>query len=798
MDGFWRDVRHALRCFRRSPGLVIVASLSLALGIASNVTIFAATNRLIWHPLPYRQPEQLVQLWATDSTRGQSNLTFSVPDFLDWRRQLQSAAIAGYTETSFNYAEGDSPERLFALRTSAEFFTVLKVRPAVGRSFRPTDEAPGGERVALLSDRFWTRRYGSDSAVVGRSILLDGEPYQVIGVLASDFRWGGNPADIYVPLLAEPDGARGDHRLFAIGRLTDGATRARAEAEARQIASRLAAAYPSTDGGLSARVMPMEGPLNGDTPRQAATITLFAVGCVLLIACANVANLLLARATGRERELAVRSALGAGRGRLIRELLTESLVLAGIGGSLGLLLSFAGMQWFRSIIPASMPGHDTLAIDWAAFAFATAVSIGSGIIFGIAPALRSARPNLAAALRDGGRGLTGLRHSTMLAGLVGVEIALALVLLISAALLIKGSIAVQSVDPGFDLTSALTFRTALSEKEYPDSLAVVRFQEQLRDRLAATSNVVAVGGVSSLPMGGGSGGWYLIEGEPEPEQGRAGPITQVRGVTPGYLQAIGIALKAGRDLTSADRFEAPRVAIINETLARRHWKDRSPLGRRIRVYGEWRSIVGVVQDTREFGVDDPAPPVVLLPATQSISRRLTFVLKTNGSPLSLVPAVRDQVRALAANQPIYDVRSLAAYIGESQRQLAVMPQLLTVFGVMALCLAVIGVYGVIAYAVAQRTQEMGVRRALGAGSRNITSLVLRGAMTVCGAGAVVGLLLAALATRGLASFLYGVNAFDPVVFGGVTAMLLGSAFIAALVPARRATRVDPIIALRSD
>ncbi|MBM4187049.1 MAG: ABC transporter permease [Gemmatimonadetes bacterium] len=797
MDTVWRNLRYAVRSFRRSPGLVAVASLSLALGIASNVTIFTAINRLIWNPLTFPEPDRLVQLWGTDSTRGFDQMSISVADFLDWRRQLDGARLAANSGTSFNFAEGDRPERIFGERVSAGFFEVLSSRPMLGRGIAAADETPGAGRVVVLSHRFWSRRFGSDSALVGRAVLLDGEPYQVAGVMPPGFRWGDNSAEVFVPLVANPGEPRGTRYLRVIGRLDDGVPIERLGAALVRTTAHLAAEHPASNAGISGKVIPMIREVVEDTPRQAATITMFAVLFVLLIACANVANLLLARAAGRDRELAVRSALGADRTRLITELMTESMVLAAVGGLLGLGLSFAGIRWLRGVVPADAPGLDLLTIDWVAFGFAVAASATSGLLFGIAPALRSAKPNLAVSLRDGGRGLTGLRHGRMLAGLVGFEVALALVLLISAGLLIKGSIAVQSVEAGFDYRSALSFRTALSEKEYPDSLGVLRFQDELRTRLAGLEGVTAVGATSGLPFSGGSAGWYLVEGEPEPEPGRS-PITQVRGITPGYLQAIGVTLKRGRDFNDADRFEAGRVMLINETLARRHWLEREPLGNRIRVYGQWWTIVGVVQDTREFGLDDPAPPVAYLPVAQSVFRRLSFVVKTSRPPADFVPAVREEVRALAPAQPIYEVKTMEAHFRESLQNITVMPTLLTVFGAMALLLAVIGVYGVIAYAVAQRTQEMGIRRALGAGSANITRLVLAGAMTVCGIGAVVGVALASLASRGLATFLYGVSPFDPVVFGGVTAALLGAAFAASLVPAHRATRVDPIVALRAD
>ncbi len=793
-----RDLGHAVRSFRRSPGLVAVASLSLALGIAVNVTMFAGVNSLLWRPLSYPDADRMVQVWQTNPVRGWTRSSVSLPNFLDWRSESRTLRLAAYQGASLNFAEGERPERLEGLRTTGDLLDLLGAPLALGRRFGRADELPGAGASVVLSHRLWTHRFDGDSAVVGRSILLDGLPHAVVGVLAPEFRFEGEgQVDLFLPLTADPAAPRGTSSFLVLGRLTAGATLEQANAEIGRIAARLAVDHPTTNAGMSARVAQLADEVVDDTAERAGLITMVSVAFVLLIACANVANLLLARATGRDRELAVRAALGAARGRLIREMLTESLLLAAIGGGIGLLLSFVGMGWLRSLLPADFPRIELLAFDWVAFAYAAGISVGSGLLFGIAPALRSSRPNLATSLRDGARGMTGLRHGKMLSTLVGVEIALALVLLISAGLLIKGSRRVTAADPGFSTRGALAFRTSLTAQEYPDSSSVNRFQEQLRQALAGLDGVTAVGAVSQLPYDGGSGAAYLLEGEPEPEPGKA-PVTQTRGVLPGYFAAIGIGLVRGRDIELGDRLESPRVVVVNEALVRRHWADGNPVGRRIRFHQTWWEIVGVVRDTREFGPDEPAPPVVFLPAAQSSFRRMSFVLRTERDPLGYVERVRAAVLALAPTQPIYEVETIAQHVDQSLARSRIMPELLTVFGAMALLMAIIGVYGVMAYSVAQRTQEMGVRRALGAPERSLVNLVLRQATIVCLLGGAAGLVIASLVTRGLGFFLFGVSAFDPVVYGGVTAALLGAAIVASAIPARRAARVDPITALRAD
>ncbi len=790
MDTLLRDFKLAIRSLQHHKGLVLVASVSLALGIAVNVTIFSAVNTLVWTPLAYPEPDRLVHLWQNSRERGWDQSSVSLPNFQDWRTQSRTMKLAAYTSTSFNLSTGGEPERIDGIRASGALLSLLGAGFTLGKGFAAPDETPGQAPVVVLTHRIWLRRFDADSSLIGRSILLDGEPHTVLGVLSPAFRFDLEPGtDLIAPLIANPALGRGSSYLRVLGRLAPGATIGNADAEIGQIAARLAREYPAENATMGAYAIPLIEEVVEEQPRRAATICLVAVAFVLLIACANVANLLLARATGRDRELAVRAAIGASRGRLIREMLTESMVLALVGGAGGLALSFVGIGWFRSIVPADFPRLDLLGMDWQAFSYAAVVTVLTGLIFGIAPALRSSRPDLVTSLRDGGRAMTGLRHGKLLAVLTGAEVALALVLLISAGLLIKGSRALAAVDPGFEPTNALSFRTSLSEREYPDSASVLRFQDQLLERLRGLDGAVAAGAVTQLPLTGGSGTTYLVEGEPEPEAGRK-PIAQWRGISPSYLTAIGIRLVKGRDILATDRAATPLVVLVNETMAKRHWPAGDPIGRRIKIGETWREVVGVVQDTREFGLDDEAPPTMFLPAGQGNYRRMSYVVRTSRAPTTLSGPVRTAVKALAPNQPVYQLQSLEAHLEGSVRQQQIMPNLLSVFGILALLLAVIGVYGVMSYSVAQRTQEIGIRRTLGAGRRSIIGMVVRHAMKVCGAGAVVGLVLASLVTRTLATFLIGVSPFDPAVFAGVTFALLGAALIASLIPAGRAAGIE--------
>ncbi|MEO8451924.1 MAG: ABC transporter permease [Gemmatimonadota bacterium] len=799
MVALLNDLRFAARSLQKSPGLIAVATLSLALGIAVNVTIFTGIDFVIWHPVSLPVQEQLMQVWSANKERGWSQASVSMPDYLDWRAEAKTIELTAYRGSAFNLSEGDGPERIDATEVTANFFRVLGIAPSHGRSFTETEETTGGNRVALISERLWLDRFAGRSEIIGHPIGLDGEPYVIVGVVPARFKLPQQRSDVWVPARHDGKENRGDHNYRAIGRLVAGFSQDQAQTELDRIAHRLADRYPSTNKGTTTRVITLLDEVVDPTARQAGVISLVAVGFVLLIGCANVANLLLTRGAARSREIAVRAAMGASRGRILGQLLTESLVLAVIGGATGVILSFAGIQWLRSIIPTDAPGVEQVAMSGRALLFALAATVFAGFVFGILPALRATAPDLTGALRDGGRGGTaGVRHGRLRNAFVIGELALALVLLISAGLLIKASFQLQRIDLGFKPDGLLTFRTALSEKDYPDSTRVVAFQDQLTERLRALPAVKAAGAVSQLPLIGRSGIYYAVVGEPEPEEGKW-PVALYRTVSPGYFDAIGMRLLSGRDVEPTDRFDAPPVMLVNEAFVQRHWPAGRGLSHRIRFQsGATREIVGVVNDTREFGPDDPSPPMMYFASPQSEQRAMSFVVRAGSDPGALASAVRQAVSSLAPRQPVYAMETMPELIRLETQNQSIMPKLLGVFGAIALLLAVMGVYGVMAYSVSQRTQELGVRRALGAQAGDLIRLVFRlgGKLTLI--GSVIGVGLAALSSRALARFLFGVSAFDPAVFGGVTLTLAGAALAASFAPAWRATRVDPLVALRND
>jgi putative ABC transport system permease protein len=797
MSQLGQDIKYAFRSLRQAPGVFAVAALSLALGVAVNVTLFTGTDILLLRPLDYPNHERLVQVWSDNKERGWNESSISLPDFVDWRKESTTLALAAYGSGSYNMAEGDRPDRVEGPRVSPNFFSLLGVKPALGRFFNPDEESPGLGRVVVLAHQFWRNRFAADSTVVGKTVRLDGQAFTIVGVLPREFRFGGLN-DIYTPLEIPLDADRGNHSYEVIGLLKEGVSLDQANRDLGGITARLAALHPTSNFGMSAHAVMLQNEVVDETARQAGMICMVAVTFVLLIACANVANLLLSRAAARNRELAVRSALGAARSRLIRQMLTESLMLAAVGGALGLLLSIGGIRWFATLIPADFPRVEQLGLDARVLVYAFLVIVAAGIIAGIAPAFQVTRGSLTEPLKDGGRGGSmGLKHGRLRASLVVTEISLALVLLISAGLLVKASLQLQRTELGFDPEQAVTFSVSLSAREYPDTARVLTLQEQLQARLAALPGVTAVGAVTQLPMSGGSGTYYYVEGETVPDEGRR-PILQYRTATPGYLDAMKIGLAAGREFTSSDRIGGAKVILINETLSRKHWPDGDALGHRL-VFGSGAyEIVGIVKDVREFGPDDPPPALAYFSASASLVRNLRFVVRTSGEPSSILPAIRAEVAAVERDLPAYSVRTLREHVDLNLQSEMIMPKLLALFGAIALILAIIGVYGVMAYSVSQRTQELGIRRALGAGGSDIARLVLRQGTILAGLGAIIGLALSFAATRALSSFLFGVSAFDPVVFSGVTIALVGAALLASLVPARRATRVDPLVALRND
>ena len=797
MDAFLQDVKYAFRSLRQSPWLFAVAALSLALGVAVNVTLFAGVDLILVRPVDYPNTDRMVQIWSDNKTRGWQRSSISPADFVDWRRESKTVTMAAFSGGDYNLADGDHPERVSGLRVSPNFFSLFGIAPARGRFFHDEEEQPGRGHEVVLTDPFWRIHFAADSQVLGRSIRLDGESYTIIGVLPAGFRYESG-IELYTPLEIPTDASRSNHFLQVLGLLRPGTRLDALNSELGGISRRLAELYPTTNLELGAHAVTLLRQIVDSTAQQAGRICMVAVFFVLLIACSNVANLLLSRAAARNREIAMRAALGAGRGRLIRQLLTEAVLLAIVGGAGGLLLSVFGIRWLGSIIPRDVPGVERLGLDPRILAYAFIVIIGAGIVAGLAPALQVTRGSLTDPLKEGGRGGSmGLKHGRLRAALVITEMSLALVLLISAGLLIKASLRLQSVNLGFEPKNALTFGVTLDQKEYPDTTQALALQDELLHRLAALPGVTGAGAVTQLPMAGGNGTYYSVEGQGIPDEARR-PTLQYRNASPGYLKVMQIGVVQGRDFIPEDRVGAAKRILINETLAKRHWPTGSALGHRLVFSSGAYDIIGVVKDVREFGPDDPPPALAYFSASQVYSRTLRYVVRSSGDPIALGPRVRAEVAAVARDLPPYSVRTLQGVVDDNQQSDKIMPKLLGVFGALALLLSLIGVYGVMAYSVSQRTQELGIRRALGAEGRDIVRLVVRQAALLAAIGVGIGLVLSFGATSALSAFLFGVSKFDPIVFGGVTLALVSAVIGASLLPARRATQVDPLVALRND
>jgi putative ABC transport system permease protein len=797
METLITDLRYGLRSLLKRPAVFAVSTLSLALGIAANTTIFAAVDAYLIRPLPYPEPDRIIQVWTSNPARGWRQITISGPDFRDWRTEARTVEVAAYSGLSYNMLAGDRAERVLGLRVSSNLLQVIGVPPIIGRGFLPDEDREGAPNVVVLSHSFWERRFGADAKVVGSNIMLDGASYAVVGIAPEGFAFPDRSVDFWTPLQIKSTDARSNRYLEVVGRLRSGSSMARATAELHAIAVRQGTTYPE-NAGNDVFVQSLSDALYSDTFHRGATLSTFAVIFVLLIACANVANLLLARASGRARELALRTALGAERKRLVRQLLTESVVLALLGGGLGTLLSIGGIRALVSIIPADFVGTDRIALNGRALLFTLVVSITAGVVFGILPALQATRANINNALREGGRsGTMGVRRNRLGASLVVAELSLALVLLISAGLLIKGTIRMQRVDLGFDPANLLTFRVSLPTSQYADSVAVIRAEEDIVRRLREIPGVVSAAATTSLPMQGGSGTTYSIEGEPKPEPGKES-VVQFRAATPDYFSAMKISIQRGRAFTPQDRVGSTRVLLVNEVFANKHWPKADPIGKRV-VFssGSWE-IVGVVHDSRDFGPDDEPPRMVYFPVMQRYYRGLTYVVRTSAEPSTLTAAVREAVSGVDRTLPTYSVRTMTSVIDQELQGDKIMPRLLGVFGAIALLLAVIGVYGVMSYSVSQRTQEVGIRIALGAQRGDILGMILRQGGLISLIGLVLGLGLAAASTRTLSAFLLGVSAFDMEVFAGVTLTLAVAALVATWLPARKAVSVDPLVALRAE
>jgi putative ABC transport system permease protein len=812
MTTLLQDLRYALRRLGRSPAFTAVAVLTLALGIGANTAIFSVVNTVLLRPLPYREPDRLVWIWANSPRQGIPFHFFLYPDFVEWRAQARSCeTMAAYAPAAVTLTNGATAEaeHVPRLRVSASFFRLLGVRPALGRDFVEADDQPGAPRVVMLSHELWQRRYGSEPGVVGRMVTLDGEGYTAVGVLPPGFRAANLTAQLYTPIAL--DGSRtGPGRRFSHGafaRLARGVTAGQAQAETNLIVDRLDPNFFRW-GGRGIRLWGVREFLVREV-RLSLLVLTGAVGLVLLVACANVANLLLARATTRQREIAVRATLGAGRWRLMRQLLTESSLLGLLGGGLGLLAAYWGVKLLVAVTPANYPLVAETRIDGQVLGFTLLLSVATGVLFGLAPAVSLSRTSLQEALKEGGRSATGgAQHHRVRSLLVVVEVALAAVLAIGAGLLLKGFWRLQGVNPGFEAKGVLTAGLSLPAARYATGERRAAFHRELASRLETLPGVQAAGIVTALPLGGYNTGTAIhIQGQPEPRPDEA-PVVWFRAASPGYFRAMQIPLKRGRLLSARDLEGAERVALVNETMARRFWPGLDPIGQRFglglshrppapdRPALPWITVVGVVGDVRHTALAQPAEAEYFESYLQRPFPAVTVVVRTPAEPERFAPSLRAAVAAVDKGQPVSEVTALERWLFNSIAPQRLATVLLGIFAGLALALATVGVYAVMSFSVERRTHEIGVRLALGAERGDVLRLVLRQGMTLALAGLGAGLVGALFLGRVMRGLLFGVTATDPAVFAAAAAALAVVALVATWIPARRATRVEPSAALR--
>jgi predicted permease len=824
MSSLTQDLRYAARAVAASPGFALVAALSIAIGIGANAAIFSVVNALLLRPLPYRDAERQVILWNTSPGLGITEDWFSTAQYFDIRGGQQSFEdVAIAIGSNLNLTGDGEPERVGTIRMSSNLLPMLGVRPLLGDLFTQDDDAPGRAAKALLGHGTWMRRYGGDPTVVGRTLTLNGQPFTIAGVLPSTFSLPREvlptlgvveDAEIVLPLPLPADAARIRNRedYNIIATLKPGATVEGARAELAILTDRLRREHPDfypPNGGLTFRVLPLQEQTVGSL-RLALLVLAAAVGVVLLIACANVANLLLSRSLARQREIAVRTALGASRTRILRQLLTESLLLAVAGGALGLLLAFGCLEGIRTLGAASVPRVREIAMNWEVLLFTFALSIASGALFGLAPALRLSRPDLQAHLNDAGRGSAGSgalwrrgQHGRRL--LVVAEIALSVMLLVAAGLLIRSFDRLQSVSPGFDAARVLTFELTMTGRKYNEAERVLQTYKDLWARLAQIPGAEAAGGVTALPLSRMMAwGPITVEGRTAPE-GEKFLNADIRVVGGDYFKAMNIPLLRGRLFTEADTRTSPRVVLVDEHMANLLWAGDDPVGKRIRTGGfdatpdtPWMSVVGVVGRVKQDALDGESRMAYYRFHGQTPSRGMNVVVRATRDPAVLASAVTQAIRALDPDMPVYKMTTMSGRVAESLAERRFSMLLLSVFAVLALGLAAIGIYGVLAYLVSQGTRELGIRLALGAAPRDLLLMVVRQGMTVAIAGLVLGLTGAFVLTRFMRALLFGVHASDPITFVTIAGTLGAVALLATYIPARRAAAIDPIVSLRAE
>ncbi len=806
METLWQDLRFGLRQLLSKPGVTLIAVLSLALGIGANTAIFSLVDAVLLRPLPFHEPDRLVMVWEDATQVGFPRNTPAPANYADWKSQNKTLEdMAALNWRNYALTEEGEPEKVEAQGVTANFFSLLGVKPVLGRSFTAEEDKPGADQVALISYGLWQRRFGGDPALVGKEILLDGQKRTVLGVMPAGFQFMSKETGLWVPMAfsAEELANRGGHYLTVVARMKPGVSLEQARADIAAVTRGINQGHSWHGFELGSVVISLREQLAGDV-RISLIVLLVAVGCVLLIACANIANLLLSRGASRYREIAVRTALGAGRLRIVRQLLTESTLLSLAGGLTGLLFAWLSFSFLKQIIPASMELNAGVKIDARIFGFTLLLSLLTGIVFGLAPALQAAKVDLNEALKQsGGRTGTGAGHRRLRGMLVVTEIALALVLLVGAGLLIQTFLKLRALDIGVNPDNVLTLRTQLPRGKYGELPKRTAFYQQVLERVRTLPGVVAAGYSTAVPLtwkGGTSG--FVVEGQSV--QG-PGQDANNRQVTVGYLETMGVKLRQGRFFDEHDDAQAQPVAVINETMARQYWPGESAVGKRFRLGGTdstspWRTVIGVIGDVKEMGLEAPPKAEFFFPYQQlpdmlwNMPRDLT--VRTTGDPLSVAAAVRQAVWSVDPAQPVSNVRTMEEIMAEEVAQRRIGMTLLAAFAALALLLASLGIYGVLSYAVTQRTQEIGIRMALGANRRAVLRLVMADGLRLAGVGVAIGLGASFALTRLMSGLLFGVSASDPRTLAGVTLLLTAVALLACYIPARRAAKVDPMIALR--
>jgi putative ABC transport system permease protein len=807
-DEMFQDLRFGLRMLLKSKGFTAIAVLSLALGIGANTAIFSLVDAVLLRPLPFPEPDRLVMIWEDDLGKSSFRGDPAPGNYSDLKTQNRVFEdVAAFSVTSLNLTGDGEPEKINAQVVTTNFFSLLRSKPALGRTFLEEEGRPEAGKVVLISHSLWQRRFGGDPNLIGKEILLNDQKFTVVGVAYAGFQLLGKDVGLWIPATFSQSDLtdRGSHYLTVIARLKAGVTLRQAQADIETIYQRIARDQPRFAEGLGAYALPLREQLAGDM-RLALAVLLAAVGCVLLIACANIANLLLSRAVARHKEIAVRAALGAGRLRVVRQLLTESVLLASLGAALGLLFAFWSFTFLKQLIPKSMALSTNLGIDAPVFGYTLLVSMVAGLSFGIAPALQAARLDLNEALKQsGGRGGLGMGRPKLRGALVVIEVAVAFTLLAGAGLLIQTFVRLRNLDPGFRPENVLTVTTNLPRGKYGELLQRTAFYQQVLERIRALPGVTSAACVTAAPLtwkGGGSG--VAAEGRQTPATGNTALHRQI---SPAYFQTMGITLRQGRPFNEHDGPESIPVAVINETMARQFWpNENNVLGKRFKFGfhdspNPWITVIGMAGDVKEKGLDAPAPAEMYLPYQQISHFSFapnSLVIRTVGDPLNLVAAVRQAVWAVDRDQPVSNVRTMEEILAGEVAQRRLGMSLLAAFAALALLLASLGIYGALSYAVTQRKAEIGIRMALGARPGDVLRMVLSDGMRLALLGLVIGLTASFALTRAMTNLLFDVDAADPLTFATVSLLLILVSLIACYLPARRATKVDPLVALREE